>query len=324
MSGNMKKISINTLASSPERERKIKEAVLKHGYEPVFIEQPTFDPMLLADSEIIFGAMPPEYMNEAKALKWFQCTYAGVDKFIASKVFEGRDLFFTKASGAYGVSIAEHMFGQILTLFRRFREYHEKQKNHHWQLGGEVRAIYGSRVVVLGLGDIGSNLARRLKSFGAYVIGVRRTESAKPEYLDELFTSEQLDEAVKGAQVLALCMPATDKTRHIIGRKQFELVSRDCVMLNVGRGAVIDQEALIDALYSGLIAGAALDVTTPEPLPSDSGLWDAPNTFITPHASGNHTLKLNYDLVVDIFIDNLERYVHGRPMTGIVDLKEQY
>jgi phosphoglycerate dehydrogenase-like enzyme len=320
----MKKISINTLATSSEREYKIREAALQHGYEPVFIEQPAFDPRLLEDSEIIFGTIPPEYINDAISLKWFQSTYAGVDRYINSRVFENRDVIFTKASGAYGISIAEHVFGQILTLFRRFPDYYDKQKKHLWQTGGEVRAIYGSRVVVIGLGDLGTNLAKRLKSFGAYVIGVRRTKSVKPEYLDELFTSEQLDEAVKGAEVLVLCVPATDKTLHMIGRKQFELASRDCVVVNAGRGTVIDQEALIDALHSGLIAGAALDVTTPEPLPPDSGLWDAPNTFITPHASGNQSLKMNYDLVVNIFIDNLDRYVHGRPMMGIVDLEEQY
>lgn len=320
----MKKICVNTLASSPERERRIREAARRHGYEVELIEQEQFDPGRLADCEILFGNVPPSYLAAATSLRWFQSNFAGVNAFFEAKALEGREFLFTKAAGGYGISIAEHVLAMTLALFRRLPDYCDHQKAHRWQIAGKVRSIYGARAVVVGLGDIGSNLAVRLKALGAHVVGVRRTQGEMPPYLDEMFSADRLAEALPGAEILALCVPATPKTRQMIGRAQLELVSEQCVVVNVGRGAVLDQEALVDALCAHKIAGAGLDVTTPEPLPPESPLWEAPNIIITPHTSGNYTLELSCDRVVDIFLDNLERYVSGQPLHNLVNLGEQY
>jgi len=207
---------------------------------------------------------------------------------------------------------------------RRMPEYQALIAQRGWKIIGDIRSIYDSTVTVVGMGDIGSNFGRRLKAMGATVRGVRRTVQDKPDWCDEAFTTEDLHKSFQGADVVALCVPGTDKTRHILGKAEFDAMEDGTYIINVGRGTAIDQEALFEALKSGKLAGAALDVANPEPLPQDHFLWDAPNLILTPHVSGNMSLPKTCELVIEIFLRNLEHWTRGEALEHVVDQKQGY
>ena len=175
------------------------------------------------------------------------------------------------------------------------------------------------------MGDIGSNFAKRVRAMGARVIGVRRSEDKPaPDWADAVFPTARLEEALAQAGVTALCVPSTRETRHLMGEEQFAAMKDGAYLLNVGRGTAIDQEALDRALRAGKLAGAAIDVADPEPLPQDHFLWETPNLILTPHVSGNMSLPKTCDIVVDIFLNNLAKWSRGEPLDHVVDLDRGY
>ena len=148
---------------------------------------------------------------------------------------------------------------------------------------------------------------------------VRTSRAEKPDYVETLFTVNELDEAITGADVVALCLPGTDETTHIIDKTRMMRMKTGAFILNIGRGSAIEQEALIELLENGYLGGAGLDVTTPEPLPADSKLWNMSNVILTPHISGGESMEYTLDLIVDKFARYLQDYAAGQPFTRIVD-----
>ena len=187
-----------------------------------------------------------------------------------------------------------------------------------------IRGIIGSHVVLLGCGDIGSNTARRLKAMGARVTGVCRSGKSEESAYDAVYSNEQLAEVLPTADALVMSLPATPATEKLLSRKLIALLPPQCIVVNVGRGSTVDQEALVEALQENRIAGAALDVLVPEPLPADHPLWEMPNVLITPHISGNMSLGLTCDLAVEMFLRDLNNYAHGQPIINRVDRKLGY
>ena len=177
----------------------------------------------------------------------------------------------------------------------------------------------------MGLGNIGSEFAARYKALGGYVIGIKRTQSAqKTDCADELYTTEELDRHIPRADVVALSLPSTKETVSLFGAERIGLLKHSAILINVGRGTAVDSDALSDALYAGKAGGAALDVTDPEPLPPDHPLWNAPNTIITPHVSGEWEVPENTERVLDIVYDNLRRFTAGQPLRNVVDRTTGY
>lgn len=318
-----KTIAIHISFSSPQWREKIEQGVRRLGYTPRFL---TGEVRLedIADCEILFGMFPPALVRQCPNLRWLQCSFAGVDSLGGEGLFLREDALLTNASGAYGITIAEHMICVLLMMLRRMPEYQALTARRGWEIIGDVRAIYGSTVTVIGMGDIGSSFGRRIKAMGAAVRGVRRTQAPAPDWCDEAYTIDRLEEALQGADVAALCLPGTADTRHIFGQEQIEAMNPAAYVLNVGRGTAIDQQALAEALRSGRLAGAALDVADPEPLPPEHFLWDTPNLLLTPHVSGNMSLAKTCQLVIDIFLENLSRWDKGQPLAHVVDLKRGY
>lgn len=226
-------------------------------------------------AQVILGNVPAAMLHGSPALEWLQTNSAGVEPYIQPGVLAG-DTLLTNATGAYGLAIAEHMLGMLLMLFKKLDIYHANQEKQLWHMEGKVRSLAGAKVVVVGLGDIGGEFAKRVKALGGYVIGVRRADARKPEYADELVLAERLDEVLPVADVVAVCLPGTEHTRNLINRERIGLMKKDAVLMNVGRGFVVDTEALCDALESGSLGGACLDVTEPEPLPAGHRLWTGP------------------------------------------------
>ena len=323
MNAMNKKIPIHISFYNDRWERMISEGVRALGYTPVFLhgEVQLSD---IRESEILFGMFPPELLAQCPNLKWLQCSFAGVDSYSKPGVFANDSVLLTNASGAYGITISEHLLCVLLMLLRRMPEYQALTAQRGWKILGDIRSIYGSTVTVVGMGDIGSHFGKRLKAMGATVYGVRRTVREKPDWADRVFTVEHLEEALAEADVVALCLPGTESTRQIMRSPQFAAMKQGSYLLNVGRGTAIDQQALFDALCSGKLAGAAIDVADPEPLPKDHFLWDAPNLLLTPHVSGNMSLSKTCELVIDIFLRNLAHWDRAEPLEHQVDLLQGY
>lgn len=318
-----RKITAAVAFDTPERRVRIDASAQKLGFEVYWVENGKVTAEDVQDCEIFFGMLPPELLRQAKSLKWLQCSFAGVDRY-ADQAQYAENIAITNASGAYGITISEHMVVTLLMLMRRMPEYHEMQKKREWYCVGQIKSVMNSVITVVGVGDIGSNFAKRVLPMGAFVRGVRRTEGPKPDFVDEIYTVDRLDEAITGADVVALCLPGTGETRRLFDRERMLKMKPGAILMNVGRGNAVDLLALDELLRSGHLGGAAIDVTEPEPLPPEHPLWTAPHALITPHISGNTSLPLTCDIIVDIFLDNLERYSKGQALQHLVNLKMGY
>lgn len=274
-------------------------------------------------ANIILGNVKVEYLRDAQNLEFLQLDSAGAAQFTKPGVLrEGVKL--CNATGAYGRSIAEHMLAQVFALKKKINKYQDNMRKHKWQDEGGVGTVFGSTTLVLGLGDIGGEFAKRMHALGSYVIGIRRNKADKPEYLDELYQMDKLDELLSRADIVACSLPGTTETDRLFDSRKFEMMREDAILLNVGRGNLILEEDLMEALESGKIAGAAIDVARTEPLPSDSPLWDTKNLLITPHVAGNYHTEDILDTAVKIAGENLRAYLKGEPLKNEVDFETGY
>ena len=275
------------------------------------------------EANVIIGNVPREYLKDSPNLRWIQLNNAGTEGFCDPGVLPEGTLL-TNASGAYGMAISEHLIAMLFMIQKHLGVYRDQQKEHLWIKQEPMLVTEGSTVLVLGLGDIGSTFARKMKAMGSYVIGVRRTLREKPDYVDELYTMDALSRLLPRADVVALSLPGYAATRGVIGKEELDRMKPGAVLLNVGRGTAVDTNALSDALYAGKLAGAGLDVTDPEPLPADHPIWDAPGALITPHVSGGYALKPTLEKILAHSARNLERYEKGETLENRVDLTTGY
>lgn len=275
------------------------------------------------EANVIIGNVPREYLKDSPNLRWIQLNNAGTEGFCDPGVLPEGTLL-TNASGAYGMAISEHLIAMLFMIQKHLGVYRDQQKEHLWIKQEPMLVTEGSTVLVLGLGDIGSTFARKMKAMGSYVIGVRRTLREKPDYVDELYTMDALSRLLPRADVVALSLPGYAATRGVIGKEELDRMKPGAVLLNVGRGTAVDTNALSDALYAGKLAGAGLDVTDPEPPPADHPIWDAPGALITPHVSGGYALKPTLEKILALSARNLERYEKGETLENMVDLTTGY
>ncbi|NLN65133.1 MAG: D-2-hydroxyacid dehydrogenase [Clostridiaceae bacterium] len=274
------------------------------------------------DVEIIFGQPRREYLKKAMALRWVQLPSAGADNIADINLFASDKVILTNASGVYGKPIAEHVFAMILSFNRNLIQYERNRQKCKWAVIPQVRDLYRSTLCVIGLGDIGSEVAILGKAFGAKVIALKRTPGERPAYVDELYGMEELDRVLAQSDYLVLALPNTPETKGIMSAERIALLKPEAFIVNVGRGSAICQEALICALQEGRIAGAGLDVTVPEPLPSDSPLWKMPNVIITSHSSG--TSPGNWSRYAALIQENFTRYIDGKQLANQVDFNLKY
>ncbi|MEN6480439.1 MAG: D-2-hydroxyacid dehydrogenase [Anaerolineales bacterium] len=279
---------------------------------------------ILDDIEIAAARVPRALIAQGKNLRWMQQWGAGADWLLDDPVAVERDFVLTNASGIHAIPISEHILAMMLALARRLPEVIRRQPEHRWQRPdtSSVRELAGSTAVVIGLGAIGGRTARLLHAHEVHVIGVRRNPSVPAEGVERIAGPNQLLSVLPEADWVVITAPLTAETRHLIGQRELAAMKPTAYILNIGRGAIIDQDALIDALRSGRLAGAGLDVTTPEPLPADSPLWDLPNVILSPHYSGStpHYEERAFAL----FLENLRRYLAGEPLLNVVDKRLAY
>ncbi|MBQ5770689.1 MAG: D-2-hydroxyacid dehydrogenase [Clostridia bacterium] len=277
----------------------------------------------LQDAEVLMGYFPNSLLKSLTNLKWHQVPSAGVDS-LCSDVYASDSVILTNSSGAFGVAISEYMLTGVLMLMRNMPAYGKNQRARLWQEEGVSRTIYKSVITVVGMGDIGTEFAKRAKALGAYIRGVKRTPGAPNEIYDEVYTTKDLKKAVMNADAVVMSLPATNETRHLLSEEILAAMGEKTIIVNCGRGVTIDESALIKALMDKKIAGAVLDVCECEPLSKDSLLWDLENVVLTPHISGRDTTPVNAEKIFEIFKENLTRYIEHRPLMNVVDRKIGY
>ena len=320
----MRKLAVCVTFMNEKYRRQIDAAAEAAGFMVHYYDTQAALTPHIGDYEVLFGHPVPALLRQASQLKWLCSDYAGVEKYLDDAVWPRPDCLLSNASGAYGPTISEHILMVLLMLLRRMPEYQADLCQRQWTFHTPIRSIIGSHVVMLGTGDIGSHTARRLKALGASVTGVCRSGRSKEPAFDRVVPIQELDSVLPSADALVMALPSTPETEGVLSRERIALLPERAYVVNVGRGSAIDQNALVEALMQRKLAGAALDVMTPEPLPADDSLWDCPNTIITPHVSGNMTLGLTCDIDVDMFCADLARYAAGEPLANLVDRTRGY
>lgn len=280
---------------------------------------------LLARADVLFdfdyshaGDLP----DLAPNVRWIQATSAGIGEFVERMNYARRtDWQFTTASGIHAGPLAEFVMFAMLYFEKDFAHLQAEKAAQHWQryTTGELA---GKTVSIIGLGQIGREVARRARCFNMRVIGSRRDPSQPVESVDALYGPDNLRPLLEATDFLVLVTPHTRETQALIGAAELALLPRGAVFINIGRGAVVDQPALVRALESGHLRGAALDVFATEPLPPDDPLWALPNLIISPH-SASTALSENSKLT-DLFIENLRRWLAGEPLLNQFDPQRQY
>ena len=307
----------------PEEHRlRIRQAGEARGFSVLFFETEAESLPFLKDAEIILGQSSVLAQN-APGLRWFCTPSAGVDHLIKPGILPPTAAL-TNSSGAYGVTISEHTVMMLLALFRQRLAYDGIVARHEWKRDLPVRSIRGSRILLLGTGDIGQETARRLRAFEpASLIGINRSGVNPNHLFDRVISLPEWETLLPEADALILSLPDTAETRRLLDAPRLALLPDGAVILNVGRGSAIDQEALERELRKGRLQ-AALDVFESEPLPPDDPLWTCPNLLISPHCAGNMTLPWTVRRIVDLFLENFENYCEEKPLLRRIDPKKGY
>jgi phosphoglycerate dehydrogenase-like enzyme len=244
-------------------------------------------------------------------LRWVHFRRVGIGADVVQLFEPYPRITLTNGSGASGVAIAEHVLTVVLALTKRLPTLLDNQRAHRWEWRFDVSELHGQTACIVGMGDLGRSIARLLRAFGVHTIGIRRAPEPVPD-VDETYPTIRAAGVLERATWLILAAPLTPETAGMVAPAELGRLPRGACVVNVGRGPVLDEPALIAALQSGHLGGAALDVLTHEPLPAESPLWDLPNVIITPHASA-HT-SASDDRSIEIFVDKLARFRRGEPL----------
>lgn len=273
-----------------------------------------------AEIAILAGDLDRRHLA-APRLRWVHCDHAGLTRSARPEVFS-RGLIVTGSAGRSGPALAEHVLMLSLMLGYRYPDVYEAQKRHEWlrtpEMGG-LRALCGRTIGIVGMGHTGRELATRAKAFGMRVLGYRRRDLPNPPGVDRMFSAdrgETINPILDEADVLALVINLSDATHRLIDDRAIRRMKPSAIIVNLSRGGVIDQAALIAALKEKRLAGAGLDVTDPEPPAADDPVWDTPNLLITPHFTA--ALPDRTERSLDVIIENLRRYRAGQPLLNRV------
>ncbi len=285
-------------------------------------------PPELPDTNIFVGySLRPQQLAEAKKLKWIHSTAAGVAQLMYPELRDS-GVVVTNPSGIFSVPMAEHTMGLLIALARNFPDSVRYQDRNRWaqqilwEMPQRLTELNERLLLIIGFGSIGRELARRARAFGMRVWGVTRSGQGDLTLAEKLFPASRLEEALPEADYVVVAAPETPETRHLIGAAQIARMKPTARLVNVARGSLVNEAALVRALEGDRIAGAALDVAAQEPLPPESPLWTAPNLFLTPHTSA--VSDRLWERETALLLDLLERWFDGRELVNRVDLARGY
>jgi Phosphoglycerate dehydrogenase and related dehydrogenases len=278
----------------------------------------------IVDADAVIGGITRDQVLAAKKLKWVQVNSAGVENYLAIPELKNSPIALTNMKIIQGIEIADHAFALLLGLTRRIDLAMEWKRTQTWN-GAQFRPLYelrGKTAVIVGVGGIGTQIAVRAKAFGMTVIGVDLKDLPITPYLDRTVYPDRLDEVLPEADVVFVAVPHTPDSEKMFGAPQFAKMKQGAFFICVSRGKIYDAMVLVDALKSGHLAGAGVDVTDPEPLPQDHPLWTTDRVIITPHIAGRSDAEgPRYH---EIYKENLRRFAHGEPLLHQVDKQKGY
>jgi phosphoglycerate dehydrogenase-like enzyme len=278
----------------------------------------------LAEAEVLFAPanLEPRHLAEARNLRWWQLLSAGADRLFTNGLIDG-GYTVTNLSGLHATVIGEYVLGAMLVISKGIHLAIRDQEKHAWNFRWNSE-LKGQTVGIVGMGAIGGETARLCKAFGMRVLGCRRSALARVRdgVADEVMPLSDLHDLLAESDYVVLSMPLTKDTTGMIGEAELAAMKPTAWLINIARGPVVDEPALIRVLKEQRIAGAFLDVFEKEPLPQDSPLWDLPNAVVTPHTSG--AVQGYGHRAAEIFLDNLKRYLAGEPLRNVVERERGY
>ena len=278
---------------------------------------------MLGQAEVLFDfdrAHIRDLPAVAPRVRWVQSTSAGIGQMVKRVGLDKTGIVLTTSSGVHARPLADFCLMAMLMFAKDYVRMERDRKAKRWEryCGEELT---GKTLAIVGLGRIGQEVARHGKRMDMRVVGMRRTD-APVEGIDKMFDRDQLRDVLGETDFLVLAAPHTPETEGIIGADEIAAMKRGAVLINIGRGQLVDESALIRALEMGRLAGAALDVFSAEPPPADSPLWDMPNVIISPHSAS--TVTQENARITELFCDNLRRYLSGRPLRNVLDTEKLY
>ena len=273
--------------------------------------------LYVAHAEILYAwEFPRELLPEARRLRWVQNMGAGVERFLVPEL--PRQVALTRVAGIFGPWMAEYALGWCLWFTQRTELFRAQQRERRWSPADPLR-LFGGTLCVVGLGDIGRTIARSARAFGMHVVGVSQSGKKVAE-AERVYRVRDLKKALASADFVVLTVPLTETTRGLIGSAELAAMKSSAWLVNVARGAIVEEAALLEALWANRLGGAVLDVFTEEPLPAGHPLWEFDNVVITPHISGPSTPGE----IAPLFNDNLRRYLAKRPLRFMVERTRGY
>lgn len=280
---------------------------------------------LLAAADILFDfdhTHRDDLPDLAPNVRWIQATSAGIGQFVKRMGYDVRmpNTIFTTASGVHAAPLAEFCLMSILNHYRGLAHLQACQQRHHWERFATTD-LHGKRVAIVGLGKIGSEVARLCAAFGMQVVGVKNTP-VPVAHVDQIVAPGELRALLPLMDVVIMIVPHTPASERMMGAAEFAAMRDGAFFINIGRGSTVDEAALIAALRAGKLGGAALDVFEEEPLPAGSPLWDMPNVLVCPHSAS--TSDRENERITDLFCDNLRRYLDGRPLHNVLNTERLY
>ena len=276
-------------------------------------------------ADIILGEPDLSTVHAMKNLRWIQMTWAGANKYTSAPDYP-EQVVLTSASGAYGYVISEYILSGLLALTKKLFRYRAQLQDGGWYRLEDDDTLEGKRVLILGTGDIGQETAKKLKAFGTYPVGICRTPGKTNPFFDEMYTAEQLDAQLPSTDIVIIALPGTAETTGMFDAERISKMKASAVLVNVGRGFIVDTDALTDALQNGTLKGAVLDVTDPEPLPEQHPLRFMENVVLTPHVSGIGWAENMFTRkrILDIFCENIKRDKENEVKKDVIDLSKGY
>jgi phosphoglycerate dehydrogenase-like enzyme len=309
---------------TPEQVAAFRALAQRYGdHEVIFAEDEATAIANAAEVEVILGRFPKEVCAAAPNLRWIQSFSAGMDKFLFPEIIERDEVMVSNVAGLYASQGAEHAWALLLALTRGIPTSWDNQKQKKWGGGANIE-LAGSTLGLVGLGGFGMEMAKRSQGYNMTILAIDPVRTEKPPFVAELkpTNQENLYSLLSRSDVVMMACPLTKETYHLISHAELAAMKPTAYLINVTRGGIVDEPALVEALKAGTIAGAALDVVEKEPLAADSPLWDAPNFILTPHRAGASQHRPR--LIFEYFMQNLERYLKGEKPSTVVDKRKGY
>jgi D-2-hydroxyacid dehydrogenase (NADP+) len=306
-----------------EQVAALREVATRHGSELYHVGDESEALRYAPECEVILGAFPPAVCAAAPGLRWVQSFSTGMDKFLFPEIVAREEVMISNVAGLYSSQGAEHAWALLLALTRRLPEAIHNQDRKVWA-SGPVVELAGCTLGLIGLGGFGIEMAKRAQGYNMTILAIDPVRTEKPDYVAELkpTTRENLHDLLRRSDVVMTACPLTQETYHLISHAELAQMKPSAYLINVTRGGIIDEPALIQALQNNQIAGAGLDVTEKEPLPPDNPLWDAPNLILTPHRAGASQHRPR--MVFEFFKENLERYLNGERPRNVIDKRRGF